>query len=326
MHASFAFLCPHDESKALAARPQALAAKSQCWGRDPNGGKTSGVREAKCWHFSVAIHSCGGEKIRGDIISVHRKTNSSGDFGAPAEPSGLERQCRAPQRSRAGSKSETSAGAVFSSSQAEQFRAPWRSRASSSSHFERPSGAERARAAISSAPAEPSGLEVGNVGRCSVFEQPGRAISSALAEPSEFERPFRAPQRSRAGSSGHFERPSGAERARAAISSAPAEPSGLDVANVGRCGVFEARPSQLSELVPGMSKPSMYIYIYIIHWLGFRKCKKSVCMFALKFCSSSSDIEQHQCTSHGMDSCRSKESQQSVVQTSALRRTLPGCC
>ena len=66
--------------------------------------------------------------------------------------------------------------------------------------FERPSGAERARAAIPSAPAEPSG----------------------------FERPFRAPQRSRAGSSCHFERPSGAERARAAISSAPAEPSGFE--------------------------------------------------------------------------------------------------
>ena len=66
--------------------------------------------------------------------------------------------------------------------------------------FERPSGAERARAAVSGAPAEPSWLE----------------------------RPFRAPQRSRAGSSGHFERPSAAERARAAISSAPAEPSGLE--------------------------------------------------------------------------------------------------
>ena len=38
--------------------------------------------------------------------------------------------------------------------------------------------------------------------------------SSALAEPREFERPFRAPQRSRAGSSGHLERPSGAGRTR----------------------------------------------------------------------------------------------------------------
>ena len=109
---------------------------------------------------------------------------------APAEPSGLERPYRAPQRSRACSNSETSAGAVFSTSQAEQFRAPWRSRANSSGHFERPSGAERARAAISRAPAEPSGLDVANVGRCGVFE-PGRANSS-----------------------GHFERPSGAERAR----------------------------------------------------------------------------------------------------------------
>ena len=42
---------------------------------------------------------------------------SSGHFDAPAEPSGLERPSRAPQRSRAGS----------------------------SGHFERPSGAERAR-------------------------------------------------------------------------------------------------------------------------------------------------------------------------------------
>ena len=101
-------------------------------------------------------------------------------------------------------------------------------------------GAERSQAPMSSAPAEPSRFDLGNVSRCRVFEQPGRAISSGLAEPSEFERhfssapakpsglerPFRAPKRSRAGSSGHFERPGGAERARAAVSSAPAEPSG----------------------------------------------------------------------------------------------------
>ena len=120
-------------------------------------------RNRHSWSCPVKrLRSSGAERARAAIS------------GAPAEPSGLERQCRAPQRSRAGSKSETSAGAVFSSSQAEQFRAPWRSRVSSSGHFERPSGAERARAAISSAPAEPSGLEVGNVGRCGVFE-PGRA-------------------------------------------------------------------------------------------------------------------------------------------------------
>ena len=106
MHASFAFLCPHDESKALAARPQALAAKSQCWRRDPNGGKTSGVREAKCWHFSVAIHSCGGEKIRGDIISVHRKTNSSGEF----RPSGAKRVLQGPMSSAPGSPSKLEVG------------------------------------------------------------------------------------------------------------------------------------------------------------------------------------------------------------------------
>ena len=71
-------------------------------------------------------------------------------------------ECRAPQQSRAGSKLETSTGAMFSSSQAGQFRAPWRSRASSNGHVERPRRAERARAAISSAPAEPSGLDVGS--------------------------------------------------------------------------------------------------------------------------------------------------------------------
>ena len=117
----------------------------------------------------------------------------------------------------------------------------------------RPSGAERARAAMSGAFAEPSGLDFGDVGRCNAFEQPGRAISSALAEPNEFELRFRAPQWSRAGSSGRFERPSGAERARAAISSAPAEPSGLDVANVSRCGVFEARPSRTEPARAAMS-------------------------------------------------------------------------
>ena len=96
------------------------------------------------------LRSSGAERARAAIS------------GAPAGPSGLERECRAPQRSRAGSKLETSTGAMFSSSQAGQFRAPWRSRASSNGHFERPSRAERARAAISSAPAEPSGLDVGS--------------------------------------------------------------------------------------------------------------------------------------------------------------------
>ena len=95
-----------------------------------------------------------------------------------------------------------------------RFRAPQQSRPGSSANVERPSGA--------------SGLDLGNVGMCSVFEQPGRAISCGL------ERPFRATQRSRA-----------------AISSASAEPRGLDVANVGRCGIFKARPNQLSELGPG---------------------------------------------------------------------------
>ena len=97
-----------------------------------------------------------------------------------------------------------------------------RSRANSSGHFERASGAERARAAISSAPVEPSGLEIGNVGRCSVLEQ-RPSNPSALAKRSEFERPFRAPQRSRAASSGHFERPSGAEQRRGVLEAGGAE-------------------------------------------------------------------------------------------------------
>ena len=124
------------------------------------------------------------------------------------------------------------------SSQAEHFRAPWwslaissdpferPSRAGASGHFERTSEAERARAAISSAPVEPSVSDVPNVRRCGVFEQPSRLIPSALAEPSEFEQPFRAARWTRAGSSGHFERPIGAERARAAISNAPASRAG----------------------------------------------------------------------------------------------------
>ena len=53
-----------------------------------------------------------------------------------------------------------------------------------------------------------------------MFSRPGRAELSRL------ERPFRAPQRNRAGSSGLFGRPGGAERARVAISSAPAKPRG----------------------------------------------------------------------------------------------------
>ena len=120
---------------------------------------------------------------------------------------------------------------MLSSSQADQFRALWRSRASSSGHFERPSAAERARAAMSSALAEPSGFEIVKSGGAMLSTRQAvqfRAHRRSRASSSEFERPFRAPQRSRPGSSGHLERPSGAERARAAISSAPAEPTGLE--------------------------------------------------------------------------------------------------
>ena len=111
--------------------------------------------------------SGGAERIRAAISST------------PAEPSGLERPFRALQRRRAGSKSQTSASAVFSKPGRAELsrlerpcRTPQQSRGGSSGHFERPGGAERALAAISSAPAEPSRLE----------------------------RPFRVPQRSRGGS------------------------------------------------------------------------------------------------------------------------------
>ena len=176
------------------------------------------------------LRSSGAERARAAIS------------GAPAGPSGLERECRAPQRSRAGSKLETSTGAMFSSSQAEQFRAPWRSRASSNGHFERPSRAERARAAISSAPAEPSGLDVGNVGRCGVFEQARPSRAGSMSETSAGAVISSTPGR--------------AEQARCrkrrqvrCFRAGQVEPSGLDVGNVGRCGVFEqARPSRAGSM------------------------------------------------------------------------------
>ena len=82
-------------------------------------------------------------------------------------------------------------------------------------------------------------------------------VPSAPEEPSWLERPFRAPQRSRAGSSGHFvpqrsragssgqfERPSGAERARAAISSGLERPfRAPQRSRPGSSGHFE-RPSR----------------------------------------------------------------------------------
>ena len=100
--------------------------------------------------------------------------------GAPAEPSGLERQYRALQWSRAGPKMKTSASALFSSSKAKQFRVPWQSCANSSGHLERCSGAEWGRETMSNAPMESSPLEVRNVGRCFVFDRPGRRISLCI--------------------------------------------------------------------------------------------------------------------------------------------------
>ena len=76
------------------------------------------------------------------------------------------------------------------------------------------------------------------------MEQPGQSISSAPVETS-------------VGAEGAS---SGAEGARAAISNAPAEPRWLDVANVGRCGVFAARPSQLIELLSAWNVDAVNIY------------------------------------------------------------------
>ena len=98
-------------------------------------------------------------------------------------------------------------------------------------------------------------------------------LSATSMEPSDFERPFRAPQQSRAGSSGHFERPCGAERARCrkrrqvrCFRAGQAEPSGLDVGNVGRCGVREARPSRVKlgsvQAVPGPLRRFNIRYIF----------------------------------------------------------------
>ena len=82
-------------------------------------------------------------------------------------------------------------------------------------------GAKRSRAPMSSAPAEPRWqVQCLRAARSCNFEHLGgaervrAAILSAPVEPSGLERPFRAPQWSRAGPSGHFERPSGADRAR----------------------------------------------------------------------------------------------------------------
>ena len=108
-------------------------------------------------------------------------------------------------------------------------RAPQRGRAGSSSQVEHPSEAERGRPANSSAPRKDEQSQAFRALRPEP-ERARAAMSSAPARPSGLKRPSRAPQRSRAGSSGHLERPSGAERARAAISSAPAEPSGARAA------------------------------------------------------------------------------------------------
>ena len=90
----------------------------------------------------------------------------------------------------------------------------------------------------------------------SVFEQlfrmklEQRCRAPQRGRPSRPEQRFRPPQRSRASSSGHFERPSEAERIRAANVSASAKPSGPEQrfrqprrSRAGSCG--PARPREL---------------------------------------------------------------------------------
>ena len=122
---------------------------------------------------------------------------------------------------------------------------------------------------ILSAPLEPSGS-------CSHFErlrgassldQAFRALQRRqkccqvhclrAARPSDFER---LGGDERTASSGAEGASSGAEGARAAISNAPSEPRWLDVANVGRYGVFAARPSHLIELLSAWNVEAVNIY------------------------------------------------------------------
>ena len=111
---------------------------------------------------------------------------------------------------------------MFYSSQAKPYQALCWSRASSSSHFKRLSGASRLDRPFRAFQRSRKRWQVHcfRAARLSNFERPGgakrvrAAISSAPAEPIGLGRPFRAPQRSQAGSSGHFERHSGAKRAR----------------------------------------------------------------------------------------------------------------
>jgi hypothetical protein len=133
---------------------------------------------------------------------------------------------------------------------------------SSRANVKRPRGAEQARS------------RKHRQARCFRAARPSHivraAISSAPVERIGLGRPFRAPQRSQAGSIGHFERHSGAKQARCR--------KRWQV----RCFRGQAEPAKRVSAW-NVQAINVYIYIYIIiHWLGFRKCKKSVCMFALK--------------------------------------------
>ena len=88
-----------------------------------------------------------------------------------------------------------------------RFRPAQRSRARPISHFERLSKAERARATNFERP-------------CSSEKGPNSQFRAPLRLRGGLGQPLRAALRLRAGSSGHFKRPYGSERARAAITSA----------------------------------------------------------------------------------------------------------
>ena len=154
------------------------------------------------------------------------------------------------------------------------MRAPHWVRARSSGQFEHPSEAKAGASGQFERPSEAVAAWSG------AFERPSEA-AAVSSGPSEAERQFGRPSEAKAGPSGQFragpskaeggssdpanskrsraanlerpseakragmvdlERPSEAEWARAADSSVPPKPSGLELANVGRCGDFE-RPS-----------------------------------------------------------------------------------
>ena len=119
----------------------------------------------------------------------------------------LPREASPAQRSRAGSSCDVGRPSGTERARFRRRRQMQCFRAARSSNFERFGGTERVRAAILSAQVETSGIRAGS----------RAAVSSAPAEPSVLERPFRALQRSRAGSM--------SQTSAGAVFSSQAEPS-----------------------------------------------------------------------------------------------------